>query len=164
MAVNRFPIEAGHVLTFVRAIGDTNPAYADRAFDETGLLGVAVPPTFVQSAAQFDADYPLRPHPDRPWLGAAGGGGERSGRDSEAQAPTLHAEQRYEFTRPVRVGDVLSAVQRPGRSWEKARRGGGRLAFSESVTEFRDRDGKPVVTATAVAVRVEPADRGEAER
>ena len=27
MAVKRFPIEAGHVMTFARAIGDSNPAY-----------------------------------------------------------------------------------------------------------------------------------------
>lgn len=156
MAVNRFPIEGGHVLTFARAIGDTNPAYSDHRFDQTGLTGVAVPPTFVQASAQFEAEYPLRPHPGRPWLAAAGPAPDAG--DSPSGTPVLHAEQRYRFARPVRVGDVLSAVQRPGRSWEKNRGSGGRLVFSETITEFRDSDDQLVVTATAVAVRVEPAE------
>ena len=28
MAVERFPVEAGHILMFARSIGDANPVYA----------------------------------------------------------------------------------------------------------------------------------------
>lgn len=168
MTVNRFPIESGHVLTFARAIGDTNPAYSDVRFEETGLAGVAVPPTFVQASAQFDPDYPLRPHPGKSWVSAQRSpNGAAAGKQDPADGFTgggtvLHAEQRYEFTRPVRVGDVLSATQRAGRSWDKTRRNGGRLEFSETVTEYRDSGDRLVVTATAVAVRV-PAAEPEVE-
>jgi hypothetical protein len=165
MTVNRFPVEGGHVLTFARAIGDTNAAYSDHRFDETGLIGVAVPPTFVQASAQFDTDYPLRPHPGKRWLTAQGSASDGANGCERGSAPeqnsggtVLHAEQRYEFARPVRVGDVLSATARAGRSWEKARRNGGRLEFNETVTEYRDSDDQLVVTAIAVAVRVPSSD------
>lgn len=165
MTVNRFPVEGGHVLTFARAIGDTSAAYSDHRFDETGLIGVAVPPTFVQASAQFDTDYPLRPHAGRPWPtgpSSSSNGADGQERGSAPEQPgggtVLHAEQCYEFARPVRVGDVLSAAARPGRSWEKTRRNGGRLEFNETVTEYRDLDDQLVVTAIAVAVRVQAAD------
>ena len=29
MAIDKFPVEATHILMFARAIGDTNPIYAD---------------------------------------------------------------------------------------------------------------------------------------
>ncbi|MEB3031218.1 FAS1-like dehydratase domain-containing protein [[Mycobacterium] nativiensis] len=163
MAIARFPIEAGHVLAFARAIGDTAAAFSDREFQRTGLVGAVVPPTFVQAGAQFDPHYPLRPHPGQAWPPApaaektAGGNGDR-GPATTTAGPPLHAEQRFEYRRPVRIGDVLSAAQRPGRTWEKTRRDGGRLLFSESITEFRNQDDELVVTATAVAVRVQSAD------
>jgi acyl dehydratase len=68
MAVERFPIEAGHVLLFARSIGDPNPVYADaEAAGEAGAI--LAPPTFVQASAQFDPDYPLRPRIGQPWMG-----------------------------------------------------------------------------------------------
>src|SRR5262245_20783971 len=71
MAVERFPIEAGHVLMFARSIGDPNPIYSDAehaAATEVG--GIIAPPTFVQASAQFDPDYGLRPRIGRPWFGS----------------------------------------------------------------------------------------------
>ncbi|MGB8403212.1 MAG: MaoC family dehydratase N-terminal domain-containing protein [Mycobacterium sp.] len=164
MAIRRFPVEAGHVLTFARAIGDAT--YSDEEFERTGLADVVVPPTFVQSSAQFDPDYPLRPHTGKPWLtdvsvkpaqddqgNSADGAAPKS--ESVPRGPVLHAEQRFEFARPVRVGDALTATQRPGRQWDKQGRNGGQLYFTETVTEFYDQDGELAVTATAVAVRVD---------
>ena len=69
----------------------------------------------------------------------------------------FHAEQRYEYHRPVRVGDVLSVHTSPGRSWEKMGRRGGRLTFTETVTEYRDEQGELVVTATSVGIVTEKA-------
>ena len=90
MAVDRFPIEFGHVMMFARSIGDPNPIYHDPDYAATTEAGgVIAPPTFVQASAQFNPDYGLRPHPGRPWHGSgkhasglrrpAGSGEERSG-------------------------------------------------------------------------------------
>ena len=69
MAVNKFPIEAGHVLMFARSIGDDNQIYSDEDYaagSETG--GIIAPPTFVQASAQFDPDYFLRPKIGQEWF------------------------------------------------------------------------------------------------
>ena len=154
MTVDRFPVEAGHIMLFARAIGDTNPAYYGAM---TGAATVPAPPTFVQSSAQFDPDYFLRPKPGEPWFGsgrnptgvvrAEGGGGGGGG--------GLHAEQHYEYHRPLRAGDVLTASVRAGETWEKQGRRGGKLVFVESITEYRDESGELVVTARGVGVRTE---------
>ena len=146
MTVERFPVEAGHVLMFRRALGHaTAEAGADTVTDDLA------PATFVQASAQFDADYILRPVPGRPWWGSGvdagfmpeGGGG-------------LHAEQHYVYHRPLRVGDVLSTTVRDGRSWQKSGRSGV-LHFAEMITDYLDETGAAVVTATSVSVRREPA-------
>ncbi|HET9733229.1 MAG TPA: MaoC family dehydratase N-terminal domain-containing protein [Acidimicrobiales bacterium] len=162
MAVERFPIEAGHIMMFARAVGDTNPVYHDEeAAKAAGFSGVIAPPTFVQASAQFDPDYFLRPKPGQKWFGSGrqptgidressgGGGGGRGGGGG------LHAEQHYEYHRPLVAGDVLTATTRPGRTWEKEGRRAGKLVFSESVTEYRDQNGELVITARGVGVRTE---------
>jgi hypothetical protein len=157
----RFPVEAGHIMMFARSIGDANPRY----YPETaGAEGVVAPPTFVQASAQFDPDYPLRPKIGQPWFGsgrdpagpppsfaARGGGGGGGGGGGTG----LHAEQHFEYARPVRPGDVLTWTTKPGKTWEKQGRRGGRLVFSELVTEYRDQQGELVVTARSVGVRTE---------
>jgi acyl dehydratase len=159
MTASQFPIEAGHVMAFARAIGDFNPVYHDAdiaAGAEVG--GLIAPPTFVQASAQYDPDYPLRPRPGVAWFG--------SGRTPSGRAPEeasggssggtgLHAEQHYEYHRPVRPGEVLSLHVREGASWEKQGRRGGRLQFRESITEYRGEDGELVVVARSVGVRTD---------
>lgn len=144
MNIDRFPVEAGHVLAFRRACGD--PA-AEAGADTAGQI--LAPPTFVQAGAQFEPGHRLRPGVE-PWWGSAGGPGvmpEGGG--------GLHAEQSYVYHRPVRVRDVLSAKDRPGETWEKTGRS-GTLRFSETITEYRDADGELVVTARAVSVHRTP--------
>ena len=71
MAVDRFPVEAGHILMFARSIGDPNPIYADAEFAAKSEVGaIPAPPTFVQASAQFDDEYPLRPKIGQPWFGS----------------------------------------------------------------------------------------------
>ena len=71
MAVKRFPVEASHILMFARSVGDENPVYVDEAVAaESEVGGIIAPPTFVQSGAQFDPDYGLRPRVGRPWFGS----------------------------------------------------------------------------------------------
>jgi acyl dehydratase len=157
MSAARFPVEAGHVLTFARSIGDDNPVYRDpehAAASEVG--GLIAPPTFTSASAQWDPDWPLRPKPDQKWFGSASGPGTM---------PTggggLHAEQHFTYHRTVRVGDVLSSTARPGNTWEKTGRS-GTLRFSEQVVEFRDADGELVVTARSVGVERQPLKEEDA--
>jgi hypothetical protein len=144
MSVTWFPIEPGHLLAFARAIGDDDPAYHAELADPHGRA--VAPPTFTMASAQFDDDYPLRPRPGEEWFGSGAGPGE-----AREGGGGLHAEQHFEYHRPVRAGDVLTAEARPGRSWEKNGRA-GRLLFTETITEYRDAGGALVVTARSVAV------------
>lgn len=157
MTATRFPVEAGHILTFARAIGDPNPVYFDADHARAGECGrVIAPPTFVQAGAQFDPDYRLRPRPGEPWHGS---GRAPTGRPAGpgGGGGALHAEQHFTYHRPVVAGDVLTATVRPGASWERDGRRGGRLRFSETLTEYRDGGGELVVTARSVTVRTERA-------
>lgn len=150
MGVERFPVEAGHVLTFRRAVGHED---AERGADTSP--GLPVPVAFVQAAAQFDPGYLLRPQAGEEWFGSAAGPGFMA-----AGGNGLHAEQHYEFHQPVRIGMVLSSTERPGRTWKKIGRS-GTLHFSETITEYFDEHGAPVVTATQVGVRTVPGGAGE---
>ena len=157
MTVDRFPVESAHIAMFARSINDPNPVYYDAQYAASSEVGgIPAPPTFVQASAQFDPDYPLRPKFDQPWFGSgreatgivrkpsSGGGGASGG---------LHAEQHYEYHRPLLAGDVLTATTRDGDRWEKQGRRGGSLQFSETITEYRNQAGELVVTARGVGVR-----------
>ena len=157
MAIDKFPVEASHVMMFARSIGDPNDIYYDEDYAKsTDQGGVIAPPTFVQASAQFDPDYFLRPKIGQEWFGSAK---EPTGitkkRESSGGGGGLHAEQHYVYHRQLKVGDVLTAEVKPGKSWEKEGRRGGKLLFSETVTEYRDQNGELVITATGVGVRTE---------
>jgi acyl dehydratase len=163
MAAKTFPVEAGHILMFARAVGDPNPVYADADYAKTTEAGgVIAPPTFAQASAQFDPDYFLRPKIGQPWFGSGKNptGVTRSGGGGGGGGGGLHAEQHFEYHRPLRAGDVLTATTTPGKTWEKEGRRSGKLVFSESVTEYRDQNGELVITARGVGVRTErPVDQ-----
>ncbi|HXZ85154.1 MAG TPA: MaoC family dehydratase N-terminal domain-containing protein [Myxococcota bacterium] len=168
MAVKSFPVEASHILMFARAVNDPNPIYSDEQYARKSEVGgILAPPTFTQASAQFDPDYFLRPKIGQPWFGSgrepsgalrrapAGGGGSGESRPSGAAAGGLHAEQHFEYHRPVLAGDLLTAETRPGKTWEREGRRGGKLHFSESITDYRNQRGELVVTARGVGVRTE---------
>ena len=50
------PVEKSHIMMFARSIGDANPKYYEEKDED-----VIAPPTFIQSSAQYDPDYFLRP-------------------------------------------------------------------------------------------------------
>ena len=164
MAVDRFPIEASHVMMFARSIGDANEVYYDEEYAKGTEVGaIPAPPTFVQASAQFDPDYFLRPKIGEPWFGSGKEptGVKREGGGGGGGGGGLHAEQHYEYHRTPKVGDVLTATVKPGKTWEKEGRRAGKLVFTETVTEYRDQDGELVVTARGVGVRTErPATSG----
>jgi hypothetical protein len=167
MAVDRFPVEATHIMMFARSIADDNQIYYDEAYAKGTEPGrIIAPPTFAQASAQFDPDYFLRPKVGQPWFGSggeptgvkrasgSGGGGGGGGGGG------LHAEQHFEYHRHIGPGDVLTATVKPGKTWEKEGKRSGKLVFSETVTEYRDQKGELVITARGVGVRTErPVDQ-----
>lgn len=173
MVAKRFPIEASHIMMFARSIGDPNPIYYDAdyaAANETGRI--IAPPTFAQASAQFDEDYPLRPKVGEPWFGsgatatgkppepATNDGKKSSGGDGNGGG--LHAEQHFTYYRHIGPGDVLTLTVKPGKTWEKQSRRGGKLMFSESLTEFHNQDGELMITSRGVGVKTEkPVEQGE---
>ena len=139
MAAGRFPVEAGHVLAFARALGAADPA--------GGLpqQGDPAPPTFAIACAQFDPDYPLRPRPGCRRLGGVRGhrglgcpqGAECPPRSQQrrrgtarAAAPGWSPRGRADCTRNStssitgRSGSATSWCRRPGRARRGRSRGG----------------------------------------
>ncbi|MBU2532419.1 MAG: MaoC family dehydratase N-terminal domain-containing protein [Alphaproteobacteria bacterium] len=147
-----FPVEATHIMMFRRSIGDYS-------IPDTGLEDAAAPPTFPRAVAQFDPDYFLRLKPGEPWFGS---GRNPSGVDGKpGSSGGLHAEQHFEFVRPIRPGDVLRVTQKNGESWEKQSKRAGKLLFQEIIAEYRDQQGELVCTSRAVRVTTErPVDQG----
>lgn len=155
---------------FARAIGDPNPVYydADAAEDLTGG-SIPAPPTFVQASAQFNPDYPLRPVIGAPWIGSGreptgipkGPPGPEATGSGSGGGTGLHAEQHFEYHRPLRVGDVLRATSAPGRQWEKQGKRAGKLVFNEMIVEYRTAEGELVVTARSVGVTTERTVDGD---
>lgn len=156
MAVEKFPIEAGHIMMFARAIGDKNPIYCDDKYAKSKEPGsIIAPPTFVQASAQFDPDYFLRPKIGEPWFGSGKNPtGIPDPGDKDIRSG-LHAEQHYEYHRHLKPGDVLSATTKPGKTWEKEGKRAGKLLFTETITEYCDQNGELVVTARSVGVKTE---------
>ncbi len=153
----QFPVDRTQVMLFARSVRDINPAFWDPDNPETKAAGgIVTPPTFVQCSAHWQPDYPLdltrpRQGPSPQHRGdAPGGGGGGLGRG-------LHAEQHYEYHHPIHAGDTLTVTTKPGNRWEKEGRRGGKLTFSESITEYRNQDGLLCVTATSVGVQTERA-------
>lgn len=167
MAAKKFPIEAGHIMMFARAIGDDNPIYYDEEKAKNTEPGeIIAPPTFVQASAQFDPDYGLRPKIGQPWFGsgktptgivpkAPNKADSKSENDQSTSGGGLHAEQHYEYHRHLKIGDVLSATTKQGETWEKQGRRAGKLTFNETITEYRDQNGDLVITARSVGVITE---------
>ena len=71
----------------------------------------------------------------------------------------FHAEQHFEYVRPLRAGERLTATTYGGRTWSKQGRS-GTLRFGEIVTDFRDVAGDLVVRTRKVGVRIEETPDG----
>ena len=79
---------------FADAIGDANPLYRDRAAAQAaGFPDVIAPPTFAIVISMASSGQVIRD----PGLGLN-------------YAMVVHGEQRFEYTRPIRAGDVLTAT------------------------------------------------------
>jgi acyl dehydratase len=144
-----FPIEKGHIMAFARSLGEANLIYFDDEYAAASEVGkVIAPPTFTQSAIRFAPSNPLRPDHSIPLSPE-----DTSERGEPASVGTkLHAEQHFEYFRPLTVGESLTVVVRPGNSWRKSGRRGGELYFTESFTDFVDGAGEVVVSARTLGV------------
>ena len=162
MAADDFPIEAGHIMLFARAIGDPNPIYFDAEYATTTPLGTVIaPPTFAPAGGQF-SEGGARPTPGKRWHGS---GKEPTGSNAPPEpggdalpagaAGRMHAEQHFEYHLPLVPGMVLHRVSFPGNEWEKSGRRGGTLRFAETVTEYYDQSEQLVLTSRSVVVRTE---------
>ena len=109
---------------FARAVGDDNPLYTDDEYArQSGYPGVIAPPTLICETNQY-ADLPRD-------------GDGFAGHRWDIHLPGTRAVRggnSYEFHRPVRPGDVVTA------RWELA-----------GMTERRTRDGRPMLVVTSRA-------------
>ena len=153
-----FPVDATAILAFAGALGETNPIYYDEDYARrTPLRGVIAPPTFGVASAHWNGRHFFRgvrriPAAE-PARGEAAAGEARPERgEGGPVARILHGEQRFDYHQPLRPGMRLRVSVRPGKTWEKEGRRGGRLRFSEVVSEYRDESGALVLTATSVGI------------
>ncbi|MGH2572767.1 MAG: MaoC family dehydratase N-terminal domain-containing protein [Actinomycetota bacterium] len=121
-----FTVDRDRVVAFAEAIGEDNPLFRERsAANQAGYEAQLAPPTFV-TVMQIMTSGQVVLDPD---LGLD-------------YARVVHGEQEYEWRRPVRVGDVLSAVPRIADVYAK-----GPNEFLVIESEIRDDSGETVVVA-----------------
>ena len=121
-------VERGKIWEFARACLNSGDAY--------NAPDAIAPPTFPRTLAFW----------------ASARGGERAGRGGMDLRRVLHGEQEYEYVRPVRAGDVLTATSRVKDSYEKEGRRGGTMRFVITETEFRDQSGEVVAYSRSTTI------------
>ena len=139
MAVEKFSVEASHIMMFARSVGDDNQVYYDEDYaKDTEPGSIIAPPTFAQASAQFDPNYGLRPPIDGDgWFGSGGkpsgskpreGGGGGGGAAAEAAACTRSSASSTTVTSSRATYCPLPpSPARRGRS-----RAGGRASWSSA--------------------------------
>lgn len=131
-------VDRDHVLRFAEAIGEDDPVFRDpEAARAAGHPEQLAPPTFV-TTMQITTSGQVVVDPD---LGLD-------------YSMVVHGEQAYEWRRPVRLGDVLSAVPRIVDIYSK-----GPNEFLVIQAEIRDETGETVVVGRTTLL-----SRGTARR
>jgi acyl dehydratase len=124
------------IAEFADAIGDANPLYRDRdAAGAAGYPDVIAPPTFPIVVAMAASGTAVAD----PGLGLN-------------YAMVVHGEQRFEYSRPLHAGDVVTA-----QSTISGIREVGSITMLTTQTEIRTLDGEHVCTGFSTLV-----ERGEA--
>ncbi|MEX0873621.1 MAG: MaoC family dehydratase N-terminal domain-containing protein [Actinomycetota bacterium] len=124
-------VEAGKIGEFARAVLNQSAAYEP--------TDAVAPPTFPQSMALWRARRGS----------ARRGGGGGGGRDMRR---VLHGEQEFEYVRPLRAGDVLTATSHVKNEYEKEGKRGGTMRFVVSETVFRDQAGEIVAYSRGTTI------------
>jgi len=129
----RFEIEKGQIRRFAAAIGEENPIHnSEEAATAAGFKSIVAPPTF---GAALDATASLI---------------TELGLDSRS---TMHAEEEYEYFRPLVAGDVITVVHKVTDAYDKAAPN-GRLQFVVVETRATDAKSKPVFKGRRVLVEL----------
>jgi acyl dehydratase len=127
-------VERGKIREFAAAIKDDDPLYWDEEHATREAGGIMPPITFLQTVSHWDQLGSSRP---------------RLPFDLKR---VLHGEQEYEFLKPIRVGDVLTAVSRIADVYEKPGKRGGSMNFAVTETEYTNQRGEVVARARAVTI------------
>jgi acyl dehydratase len=127
------------IMEYAQAIGDPNAVYRDLdAARQAGYPDVIAPPTFavvVALPASVAAVRDTAPGTGHPVI--------------------VHVEQRFEYARPIRAGDVLHAESVV--TGIRELRG---VAMVTTRTEIRAADGEQICTAWATLAKLPSADQG----
>ena len=136
-------VERGKIGEFARAVMNESETY-------TAEKPVA-PPTFPQSIALWRA----RQRPPASGGGRGGGGGPDMRR-------VLHGEQEFEYVRPLRAGDVLTAESHMKDRYEKEGKRGGTMTFTVTETVFKDQNGEIVAYSRGTSIITSKAATSDA--
>lgn len=138
----KFPIEAGKIAEFARAMRDTSNIYIDpNVAQQAGFSSIPAPLTYSTASAHYaggDAtDLPLRLGLDL--------------------SRTVNGEQRWVYHKPMQAGQVLTGISRIASVDRKQGRNGEMLRILTE-TEFRDEGGELVVTESMLTIEL-PAQK-----
>jgi len=126
-------VELGKEREFARAIKDDNPIYFDEELAKREAGGIMAPPTFLMTIGFWDDGR------GRPKL------------DMDLRR-LLHGEQEFEYLKPIHVGDVLTAISKVEKVFEKQGSRGGTMTFGVTATEFRNQKGELVAISRSTAI------------
>ena len=116
---------------FAKAIGDPNPVYRDRAAaQEAGFPDVIAPPTFA-IVISMASSFQVLAEPDL----------------NVNYAMVVHGEQKFEYTRPLQAGDVITAQSTITNIREV-----GSLSMMTTTTRLTTVEGELVCTAHSTIV------------
>lgn len=132
------PVELGKIREFARAIKDDNPIYFDEEHAKREAGGVMPPPTFTMTQAFWDEPASRIDH----------------GLDMRR---VLHGEQEFEYLRPVRAGDTLTAKARISNVEKRPGKRGGEMTLVTLETEYRNQSGEVCLYARSTIIETAKA-------
>lgn len=134
-----FEIEKEAIRRWAEAIGDANPLYHDEEYARKSQYGgIIAPPGFIGNYV-----YPVKvgkpaPRVPSPFSMGLAGGNE------------------YEFFKPIRAGDVLTATTKLADLYERQGRPEiGRMLFQVVETTYKDQKGEVVAKARFTSISYE---------
>jgi acyl dehydratase len=130
-ATEAYEVSRVKIAEFAEAIGDPNPLFRDRAVARSaGYPDVIAPPTFGIAVATAASGKAVAD----PGLGLN-------------YAMVVHGEQRFEYSRPLHAGDLVTA-----QSTISGIREVGSITMLTTETQIRTVDGEHVCTAVSTLV------------